>query len=373
MRVFLAGTSFNRSYGGPATSVASLARQLATAGVDVGIWAPDQSVHCLISPEQVGLRCLRGTLRQASHEYGAASIIHDNGLWLSHNHALSCHANELGVLRIVSTRGMLEPWALRHKSWKKQLAWRLYQKRDLQRAVRHHATSDEEATNLRRLGLGVPIATIPNGVDLPDEGELTAQNARLIPNRRKVALFLGRIYPVKGLPMLVKAWARVRPSGWNLHIAGPDEAGHRAVVEREIIANQLGDSVHFLGSVEPQERMRVYASADLFVLPSYSESFGMAVAEALAHGLPVLTTTGVPWPKLAASGCGWRVEPTVDGLVNALRDATSCDSATLREMGAKGRDYVAAEFNWSAVAQSMIALYRDVISKSDVSARDIVR
>lgn len=363
LRVFLSGTSFVQSYGGPAVSVSSLAKALVHCGVEVGVWAPDGSATGAFAGG-VGpcVRSFRGSLAKAIDSFGPISIIHDNGLWLPHNHALSRLADERLLSRIVSTRGMVEPWAIRHKGWKKRLAWRIYQKGDLQRAVRHHATSDQEAANLRRLGLGVPIVTIPNGVDLPNEGRLAAHRARLVTGREKVALFMGRIYPIKGLPMLVEAWGRVRPLGWRLHIAGPDQAGHRAAVERAIIANQISDRVSFLGPVGPDERMRVFASADLFVLPSYSESFGMAAAEALAHCLPVLTTTCVPWQKLTARGCGWSVEPTVEGLANALRDATSCNSETLREMGDRGREYVAADFSWSAASQSIVALYRDVMS-----------
>lgn len=368
MKVFIASTSLRPQYGGPAFSVASLAHALAKAGAETGLWAADSSTDFAALPPETAVRLLTGSESDALAAFGKPNVLHDNGIWLPHNHVFAAVAAERGIPRLVSTRGMLEPWAIRHKKWKKSLIWWLYQERDLQRAARHHATSDQEAANLQRLGLGVPIASIPNGVDLPDEGQLAAQHARLATGREKVALFLGRIYPIKGLPMLVDAWARVRPSGWTLNIAGPDEAGHRAVVEHAIIANRLGGCVRFLGPVEAQDRMKLYATADLFVLPSYSESFGMAVGEALAHNVPVLTTTAAPWTQLVASGCGWRVEPTTDGLVDGLREATSCDSGTLREMGARAREYVAAEFSWSAVAKGMIALYRDVISKPDATA-----
>src|SRR5262249_11505939 len=136
---------------------------------------------------------------------------------------------------------------------------------------------------------------------------------------QKTALFLGRIHPKKGLPMLIEAWGQVRPRGWKLQIAGPDEAGHRREVGRAGMATRLTDVVQFLGPVEPWAKEAVYFGADLFVLPTYSESFGMAVAEALAHGLAVLTTTGAPWPALAKEGCGWQVEPTVEDITEALR------------------------------------------------------
>jgi len=362
MRVFLAGTSFDPSYGGPATSVASLARELAIAGIDVGVWAPDQSVHCLTSLEQYGIRCLRGTLRRASLDYGVTDIFHDNGIWRSHNHALSRQATELGVPRIVSTRGMLEPWSFHHKALKKRLAWSLYQMRDLQRATCLHATAKQEAVNLCRLGLGVPIITIPNGVDIPADAELQRYRTSIVGNKRKVALFLSRLNPVKGLRMLIEAWARIRPPGWTLNIAGPDERGHRAEIERLVLLNGLADDITFLGTIAPEKRGYVYATANLFILPTHSENFGMVVAEALAHGLPVLTTTGAPWAQLIAQRCGWWVAPTTETIAGALREATSCDVSTLREMGGRGREYVRVDYSWPVVARAMLDVYKSMTS-----------
>jgi len=105
----------------------------------------------------------------------------------------------------------------------------------------------------------------------------------------------------------------------------------------------------------------VFFDADLFVLPTHSESFGMAIAEALAHAVPVLTTTGAPWPMLQETGCGWRVQPTVDGIADGLLQATSLDRETLRQMGEKGRYLVLREFSWSRVANLMRWIYEDVL------------
>lgn len=362
LRIFLAGTSFKPSYGGPAISVARLARALALAGVEVGVWAPDRSTSYAWPKREQGIRLLSGSLEEALEVFGSATIFHDNGVWWPHNHALSCLASKLQVPRLVSTRGMLEPWALRHKAWKKRLAWRMYQERDLRGAAFHHATSEREADHLRRLGLGVPIAAIPNGVDLLSQAELSRHQCIRFSRKDKIALFLGRLYPIKGLPMMVEAWARIRPKGWSLVIAGPDEAGHRVEIERIVGRYGLGLEVSFPGPIAPHDRMSVIADADLFILPSYSESFGMAVGEALACGVPVITTTGTPWSQLAARSCGWRVAPTVEGIAGALREATSSENGMLLHMGEKGREYVGAEFGWPTIAKRMIALYRNIIA-----------
>jgi glycosyltransferase involved in cell wall biosynthesis len=360
VKVFLASTSLLPAYGGPAYSVSRLARALANAGVDVGLWAADQSSAAtpLLAGEGAPRR-LFGNVAEAMAAFGRAQVIHDNGIWLRHNHGLARAAREQRAPRLVSTRGMLEPWARRHKHWKKGLAWYAYQRRDLRAASLMHATSAEEEANILELGLGVPTRVIPNGIDIPEESPSPARASKSEGSPR-TALFLGRIYPVKGLPMLVEAWGRVRPSGWRLVIAGPDEAGHKAHVERAVVDARLQQAVSFAGPVEGAAKRRLFEEAQLFVLPSHSESFGMAIAEALAHGLPVLTTTAAPWPALAECECGWRVEPTVDGIAGGLAQSTALGPATLRAMGAAGRQHVATQYSWDDVARRFINLYEEL-------------
>lgn len=354
MRVLITATSLDAAYGGPAFSVSRLAEALGEAGAGVGLWSADGSAATteLLSPRTT-VRRLTSGLRAAAAAFGP-DVVHDNGLWLPHNHAVARLARETGLPRLVSTRGMLEPWAVRHKRWKKSAAWRLYQRRDLERADALHATAEAEAASLATMRLGPPVHTIGNGVDLP---ELTPAGPPRDDGATRTALFLGRIYPVKGLPVLIEAWARVRPAGWRLVIAGPDEAGHRREVEAAVARAGLTGAVDFPGPVAGEAKAALLRSADLFVLPSHSESFGMALAEALAHATPVLTTTAVPWPQLETRQCGWRAPPTVDGLAEALRIATARDPATLRAMGAAGRELVAAEYGWPRIATAFLALY----------------
>ena len=359
MRVFLAATSLSPRYGGPAVSVSALALALCGAGADVGLWTQDGSVlttELLSRPGPTGLTRLSGSAPEALDQF-SPDILHDNGLWLRHNHRLASLASRHGLARLVSTRGMLEPWARSHKKWKKDLAWAFYQRRDLKRANAIHATATTEAQNLARFELGVPVHTIPNGVDVP---ELAVRGPG---GSQRIALFLGRLYPVKGLPLLIKAWNRVRPKGWRLVLAGPDEAGHQGELEALIRSTGLTGTISFAGPLTGAAKSKCLADAALFILPSYSESFGMAVAEALAHGLPVLTTSGTPWPMLSQRGCGWTVDATVDGIEEGLRQATSLDSNTLEAMGAKGRAWVASEFGWESVAKQFLAVYREVLAQ----------
>ncbi len=353
MKVFLAGTSLRPAYGGPAYSVSRLAIALSEQGVLVGLWTPDQSVDttALLEADSAVQR-LTGTAVQALEIFGRPDVLHDNGLWRSHNHRLAALARARSIPRLVSTRGMLEPWAINHKRWRKRLAWMTYQRRDLKTAHGLHATADAEAANLARFDLGVPVHVIPNGVDLPDLDPKGTQSGAT-----RTALFLGRLYPVKGLPMLIEAWSSVRPEGWRLRIAGPDEGGHRRELERQVSAERLQDVVSFSGPLAGDAKRLAMLGADLFALPTHSESFGMALGEALAHGVPVLTTTAAPWPMLEEDGFGWRVAPTVDAIAEGLRVATSLDPDVLSRMGMKGRAFVEAGFDWRGVAGRFMTLY----------------
>ena len=353
-------------YGGPAFSVSRLARALADTGVQVGLWAADGSAPVTqLLPKQTTVRRLAGSESEARQDFGSVDLLHDNGIWLPHNHHLAVLAEKRGIPRVVSIRGMLEPWAFRHKHAKKKVAWWLYQRRDLRRAQCHITTGEAEAGNVRRLELGVPIATIPNGVDVPEDRPPWIETESMICGRARTALFLGRIYPIKGLPMLVEAWSRVRPVGWRLRIAGPDEAGHQKQVEKAVADAGLNDVISFLGPVDPELKSDLFWDADLFVLPTYSENFGMAIAEALAHGLPVLTTTGAPWPMLQETGCGWWVEPTVDALAEGLRDATNSAPEMLQQMGEKGCSLVSQQFSWNRIASLMCSTYEQILKHPD--------
>jgi glycosyltransferase involved in cell wall biosynthesis len=370
LKILLTCTSLLPNYGGPAFSVSRLAMALADAGAEVGLWASDRSAaNTPLVPATSPVRRLTGTDSEALDRFGQPDILHDNGIWLLHNHGFAAFAEKHGIPRVISTRGMLEPWAISHKGLKKKIAWRLYQRRDLKQALCHIATGEAEARSLQDLGLGVPIAIVPNGVDVPEERPFSSSESEKAcrNGRKRTALFLGRIYPIKGLPLLIQAWAQVRPDGWLLRIAGPDEAGHQKQLERAVTAAGLGDVVFFTGPVEPQMKTPAFLDADLFILPTHSESFGMVVAEALAHGLPVLTTTAAPWSILRERGCGWSVDATLDGITKGLCQATGLDSEALRDMGKKGRALVVEKFSWKRIADLMLSTYQEVLAAGDRS------
>lgn len=280
-------------------------------------------------------------------------LMHTHGIW---DHLLCCGAKwstKMARPLVISPHGMLEPWALSHKRFKKCIAMSLYQRRVLNSAMAFHACSHQEALNIRKLGFRQPIAVIPNGVEMP---HLTSKVVRK--DEKKRALFLSRINPKKGLPMLLEAWKRIAPSDWTLVLAGNDDSNHLQLLERKIKDLNIQDQVGIAGPLFGSDKESAFVSADLFILPSYSENFGIVVTEALSYGVPVLTTTGCPWEELQSENCGWWVSPTPAGIEDGLRRAfnTTCNERHL--MGIRGRDLVQRNYLWPAIADKMHTFYR---------------
>jgi glycosyltransferase involved in cell wall biosynthesis len=357
MRVLHTVASLDPATGGPARSVPDLAGALQRVGVQCLLRTAVPWKEAWVLPLlEAGVEVLPPG---EGWQGAAVDLIHDHGLWLPSNHQVARLAGRRGLARVVSPRGMLEPWALNHRKWKKRLAWHLYQKRDLGSAALLHATADSEAEQFRRLGLRGQIVTLPNGVDLPPAG---AGGPPVQDDAVRTVLFLSRIHPKKGLPMLLQAWSRLRPEGWRLRIAGPDEGGHRAELERLADELKLRGSVSLEGALEGAEKEEAFRECGLVVLPTFSENFGIVVAEALARGLPVITTTGAPWQGLLTRRCGWWVAPEVAALEGALREACARDPQALREMGQRGVRWMAEDFSWQGIARRMAAAYEGIVS-----------
>jgi glycosyltransferase involved in cell wall biosynthesis len=358
--------------GGPARTVAALCRALAAQGarvelvtgavegIEIGVPAHLSGVVRRWGRFQPRLERFAPLLRDRLRATGAA-VVHDHGLWLASNHAAAAVSARVRVPRIVSPRGMLSEWSLAHRGWKKRIAWRAYQRRDLESAAALHATSELEADEIRSAGLRGPIAIVPNGVDLPP----LAEPRRVERDGARCFLFLSRIHPKKGLESLIEAWARVRPAGWELVIAGPDERGHRAAIEKRAKALGADAAIRFLGPISDTDKWELYRSADVFVLPTVSENFGVVVAEALASGVPVITTRAAPWSALAERRCGWWTELGAGPLTAALREAVQIGDDERRAMGARGRRLVEERFGWPAIARRMLAVYRWLAGDGD--------
>jgi glycosyltransferase involved in cell wall biosynthesis len=243
---------------------------------------------------------------------------------------------------------------------KKHTAWWLYQKRILQACDLIVVNSTQEKKNLRDLGLTPPIATIPNGVDF--QGFPSEHN-----EREPIILFLSRIDPKKGVPDLIKAWSSLRDrKGYRLHIHGHGDQAYLAKVNRLISACRC-DDLALLPPVFGPARWDVFMKASVYVLPSYSENFGITVAEALSAGLPVITTRATPWNHLASDGLGWIIDNDIEQLSGALRSAIDVDFQTLSDMREKAQIYAKQRFDWSAIAHQYAEIYSWILNGSAIA------
>lgn len=287
-------------------------------------------------------------------------VIHLHAVWNATILHAARAAQRAGIPVVLSPHGVLAPWVLRRRWLAKRLVWWLYARACLRQVAALHALSEAEAEDLRRWGFGQPVATIPPGVDIPVLAGEAGQPCCEPADNRHIALFLSRLHPKKGVPLLLRAWASARPPGWLLVIAGPGSA--REMTELQDLCTRLGlrDEVRFAGEAQGATRERLYRSANLFVLPSYTENFGLVVTEALAHGLPVIATRGTPWQELVTQRCGWWVDADVTALAEALREATQLPAASRRAMGERGCELVQERYKWAECVSRMLALYAEI-------------
>lgn len=348
MKILLATPSLLPSIGGPAYSVSSIHKYLNYLSCEnTTITRRGQG------GENVSLMSFEKTIANFD-------LVHNFGTWTPFNHSVSSAAYRRGVPQVFCPMGMLEPWSLEQKKIKKKVGWSLYQRKDIERSVVIHTTSSLEASNIRALGVQVPIAVIPHGIDIPAELPVRTNDAQS--DSIRTVLFLSRLHPKKGLLELVEAWSLLRPVGWRVVIAGPDANGYSAVVADAITHHNLQKSISIIGPVYGEEKASLFSSADLFVLPTHSENFGLVIPEALGYGVPVITTTGAPWAELQKTNSGWWIEPGVQTLVQALDEAARLPQAELRAMGKRGRQLVQEKYGWHTIIKKHIALYQWILS-----------
>ena len=347
-------------------------------------------------------------------------VFHTNCCWMPQSARTAIWAKRAGYKVVYTPHGMLEPWIMQRHYWtKKKPAILLFQKLGIQMADIIHATAESEKTNLLALGWNKKIRVIPNCVRV-DEIELKQSW-----ERKKNILFLSRVHVKKGINFLIEAVAmlnvnvnkdvndnqnqndnenenvnvrstlvaslaknvnedqndnenenenvrstlvaslaknvNVSLNGYTITIAGMGEEAY--VDELKRMAERLGvaDMFRFIGPVHGEEKWKLYQQADVFVLPTHSENFGIVVAEALASGTPVITTTGTPWEELNTHHCGWWVPVGTQSLVEALKEFLRCKDNELESMGKQGRMLIEKRYSCETTASLFLKLYNEIV------------
>lgn len=299
-------------------------------------------------------------------------IIVVNGLWNYASVGASLILPYLPTPYVVYPHGMLDPWfrsTYPMKHWLKQLFWTLFEGRLVRHAKAALFTTEEEMVSARRQFRGHSYREMVVGygtTDAPDDGDtqISAFRAQLPAlGQRPYLLFLGRIHPKKGCDLLIGAWkaiADMRPE-LDLVIAGPDQTGW--IRELRTLAGQLDiDSrIHWPGMLTGAAKWGAFRGAEAFILPSHQENFGVAVAEALACGTPVLISDKVNiWREVEADGAGLVAPDTLAGTRLLLQSFLALDGVAQQRMRRAARQSFKQRFDLATSAQNVLGLFRDL-------------
>lgn len=284
-------------------------------------------------------------------------IVHVNCCWMPQSAFAQKWAQKLGFKVILSPHGMLEPWIISRHYWTKKVpALLLYQKAAVVNADCIHATAESEKENLLKLGYNSKIEVVANGIDVDS---IVMKDSW---ERKKNILFLSRVHVKKGIEFLLEAVAMIKDKieGYTINIAGEGESEYILSLKNKAKELRISDMVNFCGGVYGDKKWKLFREADVFVLPTYSENFGIVVGEALACGTPVITTKGTPWRELETEHCGWWTEIGIEATKEALLSFLTLSGDELKEMGNNGRKLVESRYSTRKIAQEMYSLYNKI-------------
>ncbi len=317
---------------------------------------------------------------RAASAVAQAGWFHGHGFYVWPNFWLGGEARRRHKPLVYHPHGFLDPWILRRSPTKKRLAHWLFEDKNFAHVRWWRALSSKEADQIRvAVGPRALVHVLPNGIDLAEvdrspssvssdeeatshhPSPATSPRAWTQRQRPKRLLFLSRLHSKKGLDLLVPAWSRVTRDfpDWELLIVGPDEGGYQAVVEKMIAEADCAATCRIHPAVSGPEKHALLRTADLFVLPSYSEGFPMAVLEAAAHRLAVVQTDECNFPELTRAEAAWECRPDLAQLETTLRLALGADDAERAERGARGRQLVEQHYRWEQIARQVFELCAD--------------
>lgn len=281
-------------------------------------------------------------------------IVHVNCCWTPDCAMIQRLAQKRGYKVVLTPHGMLEPWIIKRHYWTRKVpALWLYQKAAVQRADCVQATAESERDNLLKLGYNSNIKVVRLGIDAESiEMKKSWKKSRQI-------LFLSRVHVKKGINFLVEAADVLRNElqGYKILVAGEGDADYVEAMKRMICDRGLQDIVQLIGGVYGGEKWRLFQTSDFFVLPTHSENFGLAIAESLASGTPVITTVGTPWSDLNSSEAGAWIEIGTEPLVETLRRFLSLSEDELETMGRNGRKLIETKYSVHVMAEQMMEVY----------------
>lgn len=286
------------------------------------------------------------------------NVVHVNGCWMPQDSLIVFWAKSRNIKVVVSPHGMLEPWNIKKNYWVKKLpALMLYQSRSLRMADILLSTSEVERDNLLAAGFNPCVKIIPNGISVKDVCIKQSWH------EQKCILFLALWRHNKGLDILFDAIACLREelNEWKVKIVGLESDYTANQLLNMAMSRKIDSIVDIVGALHGEDKLDAYRSADVFVLPTLHENFGIVIAESFICGTPVITTKGAPWKEIEENKCGWWVDRSVESIVAAIRGFMDTSIEDRELMGRKGRQFVIDNYSSVAIAQQFIGMYSDLI------------
>lgn len=284
-------------------------------------------------------------------------VVHINCCWTPDSAMIQRLAQKQGYKVVLTPHGMLEPWIIQRHYWTRKVpALWLYQRAAIQKADCIQATAESERDNLLKLGCNSNIKVVKLGIDADGiEMKKSWKKTRQI-------LFLSRVHVKKGINFLIEAAAELRSElqGYKIIVAGEGDAAYVAEMKQMISDRGLQDIVQLIGGVYGNDKWRLFQTSDFFVLPTHSENFGLAIAESLASGTPVITTVGTPWNDLNSSHAGAWIEIGTQPLVATLRQFLALSDEELGTMGRNGRKLIETKYSAKVMAEEMMGVYQSL-------------
>ncbi len=254
---------------------------------------------------------------------------------------------------ILSPRGALQIWSGSRRIFVKKI-WNFICKFLISRMnFVFHVTSEDEKIDVKNVFTKTNVVTIPNGVTIP----CIRQGVSRSKAKPKKLMFIGRLHPKKGLENLIHA-LKFLPLCYTLDIYGQGSPCYETELKLLVYSLGLNQRVAFHGHVDCEDKDRAFLNADICIFPSHTENFGIVVSEALAYGIPVIVSKGMPWSDVMKYNCGLWVDNTPESLSTAVQQITRFD---LDEMGRNGREWMKQEYSWDQIALKMHAVYLSML------------
>ncbi len=385
MKILRIVSTLDPEYGGPVAAAVSQSAEMLRQGHQVDFVTLDAERSSFLTEVPGVVHALGPSRGKYGLNFRLVDWLKDNawhydlilvhGIWQFHSFAAWLASRQAKLDYYIYTHGMLDPWfktAYPVKHIKKWIYWVLIENRVLRDARGVLFTCEEERLLASKSfpRYKAHEIVVAYGIQAPADDPLTSRAAFFLeyPQLRdkRLLLFLSRIHPKKGCDQLIEAFAQVKDTDSRLHlvIAGPDQVGWTAELQKQAEKLGVAERITWMGMASGERKWGAYRAADVFVLPSHSENFGVVIAEALACGLPVLTTNKVNiWREVEADGAGFIANDDLPGIIGLLTKWISMREQDCDNMRVRARKCFDSRFTISETVRKTIGIIQSTLAK----------